>query len=163
VVAQPSEGRDGAEASPVASRQVLLQPGLDLVDNTVEYRNLEKECLALQELHVQLGEHVLAQDQQLAQVEDNMTETKEQQLKGTKELVQSKRKQLKFFVHKSSGIGGTAGLAVGGVVAIFAAPAVAVVGGITAGAVGGAIVGKTLKTRWKRRLRRLDESLENVS
>lgn len=163
VVAQPSEGRDGAEASPVASRQVLLQPGLDLVDNTVEYRNLEKECLALQELHVQLEEHVLAQDQQVAQVEDNMTATKEQQLKGTKELVQSKRKQLKFFVHKSSGIGGTAGLAVGGVVAIFAAPAVAVVGGITAGAVGGAIVGKTLKTRWKRRLRRLDESLENVS
>ena len=31
-------------------------------------------------------------------------------------------RRLKFFVHKSSGIGGTAGLAVGGVVAIFAAP-----------------------------------------
>merc|ERR1719454_907440 len=77
-------------------------------------------------------------------------------LQGTKELVQSKRKQLKFFVHKSSGGGALGGLAVGGVVAIFAAPAVAVVGGITAGAVGGAIVGKTLKTRWKRRWRTVD-------
>jgi hypothetical protein len=163
VVAQPSEDNAGGDAAPVASRQVLLQPGLDLEDRTSEYKNLEKECLALQELHVQLQDHVLSQDQQLSQVEDTMLIAKDQQILGTKELVQCKRKQLKFFVHKSSGIGGTAGLAVGGVVAIFAAPAVAVVGGITAGAVGGAIVGKTLKTRWKRRLRRLDESLGETS
>ena len=37
-----------------------------------------------------------------AQVEDNMTATKEQQLKGTKELVQSKRKQFASMLQLAS-------------------------------------------------------------
>jgi hypothetical protein len=125
----------------------------NLEDHTEEYKRINKECIALRDLHMQLADHVESQDEDLMHLDAEFEATKLEQEDGNRELIKTMGNRVLHLRRKCAVTGGggglLAGLTVGGTV--FSAPVIGLIAGAIGGATTGLAVGQKLRRRWKRR------------
>jgi hypothetical protein len=132
-----------------------------LEDRTQELKRLHRDSVALMNIQMQLAEEIETQDEGLSLLEEQMTETKNDQQGATLELIGTMRSKVRHLRRKctatGAGVGLLSGLGVGGVV--FSAPVIGLAVGLGVGGSVGLGVGQKWRRRWRRREEELTASI----